>query len=198
MSAASKASHAVRTRYAAAVLDLAQEQGKADSLARDVEAMKALCLQSPDFQNMIMLPTLTRKAQKSITQTVCKALKCDVLMVNFLGVLAHNRRLSALPQILEEIRQQSARRNGQMTVKIESAHTLDDKTKADLIAALGKALGRSVQIETTVKPDILGGMIVTVGSRMIDFSVRRKLERLKGFMKRPVDLANTKTVQHSR
>ncbi|MCK6419243.1 MAG: ATP synthase F1 subunit delta [Alphaproteobacteria bacterium] len=198
MSAASKASHAVRTRYAAAILDLAQEQGKTNELIRDIVALRALWAQSSDFQNAVVLPTLTRKAQGAIVAQISKTLNCDALTAKFLGVLAQNRRLAALPEILQEIEKEIARRSGQLNVQVQSARAMDDKAKADLTLALGQALGCEVRMQTEIKPDILGGMIVTVGSRMIDFSVRRKLERLKGFMKRPADLANTKTVQQSR
>lgn len=97
----------------------------------------------------------------------------------FIGVLVQNRRLYALEGILSAFRADLARRRGEVSVSVEVAQDLSEKQKKELQSALSKAVGAEVSVRVVVEPDILGGMIVTVGSRMIDDSVRRKLERLK-------------------
>ena len=105
------------------------------------------------------------------------------LTQNFLGVLAQNRRLAELPKVIRAFRSIAAAQRGEVTAEVTSAHALTDTQLADLKARLTAREGRTVKLSTKVEPDLLGGLVVTIGSKRIDASIRTRLNSLSQAMK---------------
>lgn len=166
-------------RYAGAFIDLAVEAKILDKAEKDLGALDSMLASSEDLQAMVKSASLSAKEQYGALVALASKAKFQTMTTNFLGVVVHNRRLEYLPEILEAFRYELARRSGIVHVRVQVAQDLTlPQTKA-LEGALKEGLKQDVHIEVAVKPDILGGMIVTVGSHMIDDSVRRKLEKLQ-------------------
>jgi len=170
-------------RYASALYDLADESGAIDAIADDLANLGALIDESGDFARFIKSPVLTREDQsKGIAAVAAKAGLTDTT-TKFLGLVASNRRLFALPDMIRAYQDILAARRGQVTAEVTSAVDLSDSQNQSLADALKAAVGTSVAVTTKVDPSILGGLIVRVGSRMVDSSLKSKLQRLKLSMK---------------
>jgi len=172
-------SSVVGERYAKALMTLAVEQKKSDAVAQDLQDLEAMLLASSDLVLLIRTPRMNPvTVQKAIGALAEKAKFQDVTR-NFLNVLIVNGRLNALESIIKSFQMDRAKQRGEVTVDVQLAQDLSEKQKKELQAALSKAMGSDVSVRLRIVPDILGGMIVQVGSRMVDDSVRRKLEKLK-------------------
>lgn len=182
MTAVSSKSGAVSIRYAAALLDMAAEANAVAQVETDIAELGAMIDASDEFRTMILNPLFGRAQQQRAILAIADKAKFQPLTRNFLGVLADNRRLSELPGIVRAFRSELTRRRGEVEARVVSAHALSDKQAKALQAQLSKVLGSNVTLNVDVDRDLLGGMVVTVGSTMIDDSVRRKLERLKRAM----------------
>ncbi len=191
---AAKASHAVTSRYALALIELAQESNKIQQVERDLGELIAMIGASRDLASVIYSPSLSRDQQHSAMQGIAEKAKFDGLTRNFLGVLVKNRRLGAVTGIIEAFRIELSRRRGEVAVEVQTAHEMPASQMEALQRAIAKSLGREVNLKAKVEPSILGGLIVTVGSKMIDDSVARKLERLKVAMSRQSN-QNTQTMK---
>lgn len=134
---------------------------------------------SADLASLIRNPLLNSTQQKAAILAISEKASFSTLTHNFLGVLAQNRRLSALEAVLRAFRQELDRRSGVVDARVQTAFALSDAQTKALQKNLSDAMGAHVTLNVEIDRDLLGGMIVTVGSRMIDDSVRRKLERLK-------------------
>ena len=174
------ASHLVSRRYASALLDLAADSKAVEAVEKDFQDLDAMIQSSPDLQHLIASPLIQQSTLLTTVQALADKAKFQAVTKNFLSVLVENRRFSILSSIISAFGQELAKRRGEVKVDVTVAQDMSAKQKKDLEVALSKGLGRDVSVELQVKPDILGGMIVTVGSKMIDDSVLRKLERLKG------------------
>lgn len=179
MASSTRVSSVLASRYAAALIDLAEAAGKTASVERDLKALSAMIDESPDLALLLNSPVFSRKSQTDALNQLAVRAGFDRLTQNFLGVLVHNRRLNAVGAIIEAFRQQLSSRRGEVTVKVETAQDLSPAQIKALQDALSKGMGKNVSIRADVVPDLMGGMVVTVGSKMIDDSVRRKLEKLK-------------------
>lgn len=179
-----KASHAVTSRYALALIELAQESNRIQQVERDLNELAAMIASSGDLATVISSPSLSRDRQASAIMAIADKAKFDGLTRNFLGVLVKNRRLGAVQGITESFRAELSRRRGEVAVEVQTAQDMTASQFEALQRAIAKGLGRDVALKAKVEPGILGGMIVTIGSRMIDDSVARKLERLKVAMSR--------------
>ena len=126
---------------------------------------------------------IDRAAATRTIEAVASAMNLDPLTAKFLGVVAHNRRLSALPAIIRDFAKLAARARGEITAEVTSAHPLDEGQQAALKAKLRAGLGADAALVMHVDPEILGGLIVRVGSRMVDSSLRTKLNSLATAMK---------------
>lgn len=170
-------------RYASALYDLADESGVLDTVAADLSGLESLIQESTDFSRFIKSPVLTRDDQtKGIAAIAAKSGLSDIT-VKFLGLVAGNRRLFALPNMIRAYQEILAARRGQVTAEVTSAAELSDGQSQLLADALKTAVGKSVAVTTKVDPTILGGLVVRVGSRMVDSSLKSKLQRLKLSMK---------------
>ncbi len=179
MSSSGQVSSVVVQRYAKALIELADESKKLDKVEKDLQSLSAIIQGSEDLSATIRSPLYADEALFNVMMEVAKKAKFQDITANFLGVLVQNRRLGALPKIIEAFNGALAKRRGAITVDVQVAQDLTAKQKKELQGALSKAIGKDVAINAKVEPGILGGMVVTVGSYMIDDSVRRKLERLK-------------------
>ena len=170
-------------RYASALFELADEQKKLDKVAENLTALKAVIDDSKDLRDLIRSPLYGRDAQGKAMAALLDKMQADELTRNFVLVVTRNRRLFALRQIAEAYLAELARRRGEVTAEVTAAAELSDAQKAALTEALNKSVNGKVQLDVKIDPAILGGLIVRVGSRMIDSSVRSKLQRLKFAMK---------------
>ncbi len=173
----------VSARYAQALYDLADDKGAIDAVAADLTSLQKMIADSEDFKRFIKSPIIGRNEQSKAVAAIAEKAQFSPLAHKFLGLLAANRRLFALPDIITGFRQILADRRGQATAQVTSAAPLTDAQTTSLIEALKKSVGRNVDIISKVDPSILGGLIVKVGSRMVDSSLKSKLNRLKLVMK---------------
>jgi len=163
--------------------DLADEKGAIDAVAGDLTSLQKMFDDSDDFRRLVKSPILSRTDQSKGIAAVAEKAQLGPPTRQFLGLAAQNRRLSALPGVIAGFRAILADRRGQATAHVTSAEPLSDTQKASLTETLKKSIGRNVDIATKVDPSILGGLIVKVGSRMVDSSLKSKLQRLKLAMK---------------
>lgn len=173
----------IARRYATAFFALAREQEKIDEIADDLAALAGILAESDELSRVLGNPLLSRREQINVMTELCKKAKLSKLTSNFVGTIAQNRRLPILSQIIRALQGEIASHRGEVTAEVTTATKLN-KTQAKAIEdALKKALGSGVQLDIKEDPEILGGLIVKVGSRMIDDSVQTKLQRLHRAMK---------------
>lgn len=182
MSKATQSSNVVSTRYVGALIDLAEEAKKLKDVEKDFADLAGMAASSADFQHLIRSPLIGTTAQLAAVEAIAKKAHFTTLTTNFLKVLVNNRRLNILESVLSAFVAKIAARRGEVVVTVQTAQDLTAAQIKSLEATLKKETGADVVLNTQVEPAILGGMIVTVGSHMIDDSVARKLEKLKASM----------------
>jgi len=170
-------------RYATALFELARDEKKLDTVSASLATLRQTLAESADFRRLITSPLVSRDEAVKAVAATADVLKLDRTTANFLGVLATNRRLGELGAIIRAFGQLVAAHRGETTAEVTSAHPLADTQVEELKARLKSQLGRDVAIDLTVDPAILGGLIVKVGSRQIDGSIRTKLNTLATAMK---------------
>ena len=173
----------VATRYATALFDLASDEDALKPVEADINRFAALIEESDDLKRLIRSPVFAADEQERAIAAVLDKAEIGGLVGNFLKVGAGNRRLFAIPDMITACRRRLARQRGEVTAEVTSAEPLSDKHVADLKEALRASLGKDVTLEAQVDPALIGGLIVKVGSRMIDGSLRTKLNSLKIAMK---------------
>lgn len=183
MTSATPVSSVVLTRYAGALVDLAEKAKSVEKVQKDLDDIESMIAASDDLALAIASPLLSREKQEQIVADLSKKAKFNKLTQNFLGVLVQNRRLNALQGIVKAYRKIVSERAGEIAVRVETASKLTAAQEKAFKDKIEKALGRGVSMESIITPEIIGGSIVTIGSYMIDDSVRRKLERLNGALK---------------
>lgn len=170
-------------RYASALFDLANEQGAVAAVESDLAGLARAIAESADLAALLHNPQITRDAAARAVDGVAGLIGLAPLTRNFLGVLANNRRLAALPDAIRAFAAIAAAHRGEVTAEVTSAHPLDDGQIAELAAKLAQSEGATVKIRTSVDPEILGGLIVKIGSRQIDSSIRTRLNSLAQVLK---------------
>jgi len=170
-------------RYAAALFDLADENKVLDQTAQDLVALKQLLAESADLRRVVRSPVLSRADQGRAMEAVMAQAGISPLVRKFVGLVAQNRRLFSLDGMIEGYLAELARRRGELTAQVTSARPLSQEQLAAVTDALRQAMGSKVSVAVRVDPALIGGMIVKVGSRMIDSSLRTKLTKLKIAMK---------------
>ncbi len=170
-------------RYAAALYDLAGEQGVVTAVETDLDTLGAAVRESDDLAALLKNPEVSRDAAAKTIDAVADYLKLSGLTRKFLGVLAANRRLASLPDVVRAFTAIAAAARGEVTAEVTTAHPLDDAQLAALADKLKAREGRSVTVKAHVDPAILGGLVVQIGSRMIDGSIRTRLNSLAQAMK---------------
>ncbi len=170
-------------RYASALFDLASESKAIDGVQASLATLQTALTDSADLAALVSSPVVTRSDAEKAIEAVAKALKLDSLTAKFLGVLAENRRLADLPAMIDAYHAIVAAHRGEVTAKVTSAHPLSAEQLKALAANLKTRVGRDVKIATTVDPAILGGLVVQLGSQLIDGSIRTRLNSFAQAMK---------------
>jgi F-type H+-transporting ATPase subunit delta len=173
----------VADRYAAALYELADERGALDQVATDLRSLKSMIDESEDLRRAIASPILGRAEQGKALASLAEKAGFSEIVRNFLGLAAANRRAFALPGVVKAFLVRLAAARGEVTAHVTTAKALTQAQEGALAAALKKSMGNEVAIEAAVDPAILGGMVVRVGSRMVDSSLSTKLKRLQLAMK---------------
>lgn len=170
-------------RYAVALFELASEGGIVTAVESDLETLGVALAESAELRSVTTNPELSRKAQAEAIAAVAAHLGLSDLTRNFLGVLAGNRRLSSLGDMIRAFQTIAAAQRGEVTAEVTSAHALSDEQLAQLKDKLTARQGRTVKLKPSVDPDLLGGLVVTIGSQRIDGSIRTRLNSLAQAMK---------------
>ena len=166
-------------RYAAALFDLAQASKQIDVVTSDLESLYALISGSEDLRRFLESPIISRNDQGKVLSVIVKKAKFHDLTSNFIAVVVENRRLFVLPAIIVAFKAILSKHRGEVTAEVIAATELSNKQLTTLGASLKKAIGSKVTISATVDNELLGGLVVKVGSRMVDSSLRTKLQQLR-------------------
>jgi F-type H+-transporting ATPase subunit delta len=166
-------------RYAAALFDLADQRHALDAVAGDLHELRAMLLGSGDLMRLLRSPVLSRAEQGKAVAALAERAGLSQLTRDFLGVVARNRRLFAVPAMIEAYLRQLAERRGEVTAEVTVAQPLDEARQAALLDQLRRVIGARVVVDIRVDPGLLGGMIVKIGSRMVDASLNSRLRRLR-------------------
>jgi F-type H+-transporting ATPase subunit delta len=170
-------------RYASALFELARDGGTIAAVESSLSALTQALGESPDLKALVESPLVSRTNAAKGIAAVAAAMKQDDLTSRFLGVLADNRRLADLPAMIRAFGQIVAAHRGEVTAEVTTAHPLDADQLAALKVQLRTRVGRDVAIATKVDPAILGGLVVKLGSQLIDASIRTRLNTLATAMK---------------
>ncbi len=176
-------SSGIASRYATAVFSLAKEDKKLKPLEADVDALDGALTGSADLRTLVSSPVYSRAEMGQAISAVAKKMKLQPVMVNTLALMATKRRLFVLPSLLASLRSRIAEDKGEVTAEVTSAKALTKTQAASLAKTLKAQLGLDVKIKATVDDSIIGGLVVKVGSKMIDTSIRSKLNALQNTMK---------------
>ena len=190
--ASNNISGAAAVRYATALVEVAVDSKKIDSVEKDLNEFEAMIAGSADLQMTLHSPLISRQEQIEAVSEIAKRAKFQDITTNFLALLAENRRLPMVQSVINAVKMDISRRRGEIAANVQSAFKLTKTQEKALQESLSKAIGQTVAVNVSVDKDLIGGMVVTVGSQMIDDSVKRKLERLKRAMQ---SNSNTSTNQ---
>jgi F-type H+-transporting ATPase subunit delta len=170
-------------RYATALFELAQETNSVDPVGADLTQFQALLDQSADLKRLVRSPVFTADDQIAALDAIGNQAKLGGVALNFIKLVAKNRRLFAIEGMIKAYRALVAAQKGEVQAEVTSAEPLSAKHIADIKAALKEKIGQDVQLATRTDAAILGGLVIKVGSRMIDSSLKTKLQNLKIAMK---------------
>lgn len=173
----------IAERYAQAVFDLAREAGALDKLETDVSALDGAVRESSELRAMMASPVVARSEQEAAIGAVAAKLGLGDVLTNTLRLMAQKRRLFVAPALVSQLRAMLAEEKGVTTAEVRAAQPLSDEQRARLSEALKASSGKDVEVEVTVDESLIGGLVVKLGSRMIDTSVRAKLAALQNTMK---------------
>jgi F-type H+-transporting ATPase subunit delta len=173
----------VSGRYATALFDLARDAGKVDVVAGDLASFGRALNESEDLTRLVRSPAIAAADQGNALGAVLTKMGADGLTRNFLLLVARNRRLFAVGDMLNAFAKLLQKHKNQVQAEVTSAQALDEGQLTELKRTLAESTGRDVQLSLKVDPSILGGLIVKVGSQMIDSSLRTRLNNLKFAMK---------------
>ena len=183
MSEPASISNGIAKRYATAVFELAKEGGALAALESDVDQLETALSDSAELRAVLSSPVYSREDLGKAASALAEKMSLSPSMRGALGTMAQNRRLFALPQLCETLRRMIADEKGEVTADVTSATVLT-KAQADALASTLKArIGKTVKLNVAVDESLIGGLIVKVGSKMIDTSIRSKLAALQNTMK---------------
>jgi F-type H+-transporting ATPase subunit delta len=170
-------------RYATAVFDLALEERGLEALSADLAHLRTLLDKSADFLRLVRSPVLTREQQTAALEAILKQAHGHPLTRKLILLLTQKRRLFILADVIRAFEGLVAKHRGEIAAEVTSAHPLNDDEFAALKRTLKEKLGREPNINAHVDPALLGGMRLKIGSRMIDSSLRTKLDQLRAAMR---------------
>ena len=174
----------IAERYATAAFEIAREDGSLDDLERDVDALGSALRESPDLRELTRSPVYTRAEQERAIGAVAERMGLGATMANTLRLMATKRRLFVLRALLADLRAMIAEHRGQVTAEVVSARPLGEAQRERLARTLKESVGRDVRIDARTDESLIGGLVVRVGSKMIDTSIRSRLSALETAMRR--------------
>lgn len=173
----------IAARYATAIFALAKEEKSLSAVEQDIGALEAALNDSDDFRDLIHSPVYSRAAQGDAITALAKKMGLSGNFTNLLGLMASKRRLFALPQLIRALRGLIADEKGEVTADVIAAKEMTKAQQDKLAKTLKSSVGKDVKINLAVDESLIGGLIVKVGSKMIDTSIRSKLANLQNSMK---------------
>lgn len=176
-------SSGIADRYATAIFELANEEKKLDALEAGTDLLDAVIKESDDFRDLISSPVYSREEQGAAIKAVASKLGLMPSLANALELMAGKRRLFVLPQLVSSLRARIADAKGEVTADVVSAAPLTDAQLGELTKVLGESAKKTVKLNATVDEKLIGGLVVKMGSKMIDTSIRSKLNALQNTMK---------------
>ncbi|WP_050928344.1 F0F1 ATP synthase subunit delta [Aestuariivita boseongensis] len=183
MSEPASISEGIADRYATAIFEIAQENKDLDGLEASLADLSAALDASPELREVISSPILARSEQKAAMTALAQKMGLVQVMQNVLGLMAEKRRLFVLPQMIKALRAKIADHRGEVTAEVTSAKALTKAQNDKLAKTLAEKFGKNITIQASVDESIIGGLIVKVGSKMIDTSIKAKLNSLQNAMK---------------
>ena len=183
MATTSSAPSPTALRYARALFALAEERGVTDAIGEELAALGELIAGNDELRRLIANPLIDAARQRAVFDALLNKAKASELLVNFVRVVTHNRRLALLPQMIAAYVHLQAEARGETAAEVTSAVALSAGQERKIAALLKEALGKEVRLESRVDPAILGGLVLRIGSRMIDASLRTRLHGLKTTLK---------------
>jgi F-type H+-transporting ATPase subunit delta len=169
----------VAARYASALFELAREAGSVDAVAADLDRFDRMVQESPDLQRLIRNPVFTADEQTAAIGALLDRAQIGGLSGNFIRLVASKRRLFALPDMVRAFRDLVADAKGIVRAQVTLAEQPSDKTVADIKAALRDIAKAEINLDIRIDPSLIGGLVVKMGSRMVDASVRTKLNSIR-------------------
>ena len=183
MSESASISTGIAARYATAVFELAKDGKDIANLETDIDALDAALADSGAFRDLIHSPVYSREDQGTAITAIAGKMGLSGTVANTLKLMATKRRLFVLPQLVASLRGLIAEEKGEVTADVRAATALSSEQEKTLAAALKKSVGKDVKMKVTVDESLIGGLIVKVGSKMIDTSIASKLSALQNTMK---------------
>lgn len=183
MSGSASLTSGVAGRYATALFEIAREASAIERVGADLATVEAALAESADLRGMIQSPVFTREEQGRAVAALSTAMQIGPEVANTLGLLAQNRRLFVLPGIISQVKALIAADKGEVTAEVTAARPLTPAQTDALAAALRQSIGKDVMLDVTVDESLIGGLVVKVGSHMVDSSIRSKLAHLQNIMK---------------
>lgn len=183
MSEPASISTGIAARYATAVFELAREDKALKQLETDVGALEGALADSADFRTLITSPVYTRAEQAQAIAALARHMNVSQVLVGTLGLMASKRRLFVLPAMLRALRDLIADEKGEVTAEVTAAAALTKAQQSDLAKTLKARVGKDIVLKLAVDESLIGGLVVKVGSKMIDTSIRSKLAALQNTMK---------------
>jgi F-type H+-transporting ATPase subunit delta len=183
VAAPAAASSLAADRYARALYDLAVENGAADAVGADLDQLGQMTAASPELGALVRSPIISRAAQAEAMSGILGQAEAHWLTRNFVQLAAKNRRLNLLPAIVRAYGEIAARARGEIAAEVTAAYALSDQQVADLKGQLKAAYGRDPKLTIWIDPSLIAGLVVKVGSTMVDSSLKTKLASLKSVLK---------------
>jgi F-type H+-transporting ATPase subunit delta len=173
----------VAGRYASALFDLAREQRAIDTVSADLDRFDALLRESPDLQRLVKSPVFTAEEQERAVRAILERAGIDGFAANFIRLVASNRRLFALPDMIRAYRTLVADHKGIVRAQVTVAEPPSERIVSDITSALRDVAKAEIDLDIRVEPSLIGGLVVKMGSRMVDASLRTKLNSIRLAMK---------------
>lgn len=183
MSDTGSISSGVAARYATALFDLAKDAKKLPAVEKDLDALDAALADNEALRDLFQSPVYSRDEAVGSIAALAKKMKLSPMVGSTLGLMAQKRRLTVVPALIEAVRAMIAEEKGEVTAEVTAAKALTAAQEKKLAATLKKSVGKDVNIKATVDESLIGGLIVKVGSKMIDSSIKSKLSNLQNVMK---------------
>ena len=183
MSKPASISSGIAARYASALFGLAKEENALSTLESDVDALEAALAASEDLRDLISSPIYSREDQARAISALAGQMGLNAFVANTLSLMASKRRLFVLPQLIVVLREMISADKGEVTAEVSSAVALSPAQANELAATIKARVGKEVKLKTTVDESLIGGLVVKLGSTMIDTSVKARLVALQNAMK---------------